>query len=240
MKYLVTMWFWVVFTCTLPLGTALTAVWAWAFGPQDAHRNRLHLWLSFWGHGYLRVNPFWKVQVFHRELLPKGPVILVANHQSMADIFAVMGLSYPFKFVSKASVFSVPFVGWMMRLAGYVAIERGRVRSTQQMMEACRVWLKKGVSVLLFPEGTYSPDGKMLPFKRGAFQLAMEENVPVVPIHIDGTRSLVVEDGPWLSEKCHIQVTVLPPVFVDEFQDAGALSHHVRALLENASLSNGR
>jgi 1-acyl-sn-glycerol-3-phosphate acyltransferase len=152
------------------------------------------------------------VQVEGRENIPRGPAVLVANHQSLSDVVAVMGLHRPFKFVSKASLFRLPIIGWAMSLAGYVRVARGQPRSTRQMLDSCRSWLRRGTPVLIFPEGTYAPAGRLLPFKRGAFRLAIEERVPLVPVIIEGTRSLVVEDGPWLEPRCRIAVRALPPL----------------------------
>jgi 1-acyl-sn-glycerol-3-phosphate acyltransferase len=142
--------------------------------------------------------------------------VLVANHQSAADILAAMGLFHPYKFVAKASLFSIPIVGWMMSLLGYVAVTRGKTSSLLQLLEPCRAWLRRGMPVLIFPEGTYS-QGELLRFKRGAFQLALEEHVPVVPIVIEGTPQLVDGDGPWMSPRASIRVRVLPPLPPESF-----------------------
>lgn len=235
MKYLVTAVFWLVFLVLGPLeflaGVALLLVTL----PFDPDRRALHALICHWTFLFLRIFPSWRIQVIGRELLPRGPAVLVANHQSMADVVAVMGLKHPFKFVSKASLFSLPLVGWMMRMAKYVSLERGRPRSTQRMMEACRGWLKRGVAVLLFPEGTYSTGGQMLPFKRGAFLLAIEEKVPLVPVALAGTTELVEGDGPWMSPRANVRITVLPPIPPAELgEDADALAQRVRARLETA------
>jgi 1-acyl-sn-glycerol-3-phosphate acyltransferase len=122
-----------------------------------------------------------------------------------------MGLRYSFKFVSKASLFRVPFAGWMMRRMKYVAIERGRLPSTQQMMETSEALLRAGVPVLIFPEGTYASGASRLRFKRGAFKLAQVCNVPIVPVVVKGTSELVFEDGPWFSASSDVRVVVMPP-----------------------------
>jgi len=151
----------------------------------------------------------------------------------MADIVACMGLFRQYKFVSKVSLFSLPLVGWMMRLAKYVRLERGSVRSTQQMLDRCRFWLRRGISVLFFPEGTYGTGGELLPFKRGAFLLAIQERVPLIPVLIEGTPSLVIEDGPWFNPRCAIRVSVLPPIEPAQLGDSEAeLAQRVRVLFE--------
>ncbi len=216
MKYLVSIVFWVVFVTTAPVGFLLGVV-LWAVTtPFDPDRRILHRFICAWTFGYLRLNPFWDLKVEGRQYLPSGPAVLIANHQSMADVVAVMGLAHPYKYVSKASLFSLPVVGWMMTLLKYIHLERGSTRSTQRMMETCKAWLRRGMPVLIFPEGTYSEGKRLLPFKRGAFQLAIDEQVPLVPVVIEGTTGLIEGDGPWLSPRCRIRVRVQPPVEVGE------------------------
>ena len=96
----------------------------------------------------------WRATVRGRELVPNGPCVIIANHQSMADVVAMMGLYRQFKFVSKASLFSLPIVGWTMRMARYVSLHRGKPKSTHAMLTECRRLLRAGMSVVLFPEGT--------------------------------------------------------------------------------------
>ncbi len=231
MRFLVTILFWLVFASSSLVAFLIGVLLFLATAAFDPHRAILHAFICRWTHGYLLLNPAWDVKVLHRERLPPGASVLVANHQSMADIVASMGLRHPFKFVSKSSLFSLPVVGWMMSLLRYVRVERGRPHSMQKMLEDCRRWIRRGVPVLIYPEGTYSTDGKLLPFKRGAFLLAIQEQVPLVPVLIEGTPGLVHEDGPWLSARCRIRVTVMPPIEVEELGgNEEALSARVRAL----------
>lgn len=233
------LWFWTVFVVTAPLCFLLGALLFLVTAPFDPERHVLHAFICRWTFQYLRVWPGWRVQVRGRERLLRGPAILVANHQSMADVVAAMGLFHPYKFVSKASLFSLPLVGWMMWMARYVAIDRGRAGSTRQMMDRCRAWLRRGVPVLIFPEGTYSAGNKMLPFKRGAFVLAIEEQVPIIPVVLRGTSTLVHEDGPWMNGRADVEVEVLEPIQVNELGDASeVLSDRVRAALA-AALGRG-
>ncbi len=226
----VTLLFWAAFALTAPVGFLIGClVFAVTF-PFDPSRRVLHAFICRWCVGYLRLNPLWRLEVRGRERLPSGPAVLVANHQSMVDIVAAMALFHPFKFVSKASLFGLPLLGWMMSLLRHVRLERGRPRSTLGMLEACRTWLRLGTAVLLFPEGTYAPPGERLPFRKGAFLLAVEEQVPIVPVVLEGTRELVVEDGPWLAPRAHLRVTVLAPLQPGRNADADALAESVRAL----------
>lgn len=230
MKYLVTAYYWLVFGLTSPLLCVAGLPVGLLSAATDPLRRAVHAYICWVTSWYLRIWPGWTVEVTGRERIPRGACVLVANHQSMADVVACMGLRAQFKFVSKASLFSLPFVGWMMRLARYVSLERGRPRSMQRMMEQCRRYLDQGMPVLLFPEGTYSQGGAMLPFKRGAFLLAVQARVPVVPVVLSGTTGLIEGDGPWMSPRCHIRVRVLEPIPPGD--DAEALRARVRSLYE--------
>jgi 1-acyl-sn-glycerol-3-phosphate acyltransferase len=235
MKALVTVYFWLVFALTAPLCFALgTVLWLVSL-PFDADRALLHAFICRWTFSYLRIVPGWRVRVEGRELLPPGPAVLVANHQSMADIVACMGLFHPFKFVSKRSLFALPLVGWMMSFLRYIHLDRGKPRSMLRMLETCRWWLRRGVPVLLFPEGTYRGGKTMLPFKRGAFLLAIQEKVPLVPVVLQGTTDIVYEDGPWMNPRATVTVRVLPPVAADALgASEEALSASVRARFQEA------
>jgi 1-acyl-sn-glycerol-3-phosphate acyltransferase len=200
--------------CVL-LGVVLLAVSLFV----DRDRRALHAFVSHWCVAYLRLYPLWHLEVLGRERLPRGPAVLVANHQSLLDIVLAMALFHPFKFVSKVSLFRVPLLGWMMTFIRHVPLDRGRPHSTQLMLETSRGWLRRGMGVFFFPEGTYSDGKQLLPFRSGAFLLAIEEQVPLVSILIEGSRDVVVGDGPWLGPRAQLRVTVLearvPPVGAD-------------------------
>lgn len=212
MRYLSTAFLWGSVLVTLPVGYALAVVLLLVTWPFDRQRHLLHRFVCGWCHLYLRFWPGWRVRVEGRARLPSGPCVLVANHQSMADILALMGLATPFKFVSKASLFRVPFAGWMMRRLKYVAVERGKHGSHVDMLTACAALLAQGERVLIFPEGTYASGPERLPFKRGAFRIAQAAGVPVVPVVLEGTGGLVFEDGPWFEPRASITVRVMDPV----------------------------
>lgn len=199
----------------------------------DRRRVVLHLYSCAWAQLYFWVNPFWRVRIEGREHLPwRSAAVLAANHQSLADIPTLFGLYRPFKWVSKASVFKVPFIGWNMRLNQYVPLVRGNPHSIGEMLDTCRRWLKKGAPIMMFPEGTRSPDGAVKAFKNGAFLLAVECGVPVIPIVVTGTATALPRHGLVFNQRAHCRVKVLPPVHPDQFDgDVGALREHVRDLI---------
>jgi len=122
---------------------------------------------------------------------PAQVCVMVSNHQSGLDILVLFKLHRPFKWVAKKNLFTVPFIGWNMALNGYISIERGRGRSKLQMMDKAADSIYAGNSVLIFPEGTRSADGKLQTYKTGAFRLALETHSPILPIVIKGTHHTV-------------------------------------------------
>ena len=234
LRFVVTVYYWLVFTTSILVGLVVASVLFVVSTPFDPNRQAMHWLIAHWGFQYIRVWPGWRVKVLHRERIPKTPCVIVANHQSMADVISVLGLYAPYKFVSKAELFRVPVLGWLMSMGRYVPVNRGKPHSMNRMIEECRRWLRSGVSVLIFPEGTYSGGKRMLPFKRGAFTLACEENVPVVPVVLKGTPQLIFEDGPWMNPRAEISVEVLEPISSLPKGEEDALSAKTRAVLAAA------
>ncbi|NUQ33694.1 MAG: 1-acyl-sn-glycerol-3-phosphate acyltransferase [Planctomycetaceae bacterium] len=186
---------------------AILTFWSPRLGGRIAHAGAIA-----WGWLTIQSNPLWRFSVAGREFVPRGiPVVYVANHASQLDIFALCGTGQQFKFVSKRSVFFFPVLGWAMWFAGYVPLARGDMASIRRMIETCARRLARGDSLLLYPEGTRSPDGKLREFKRGAFQLAHDAGVAIVPVVIRGTAQALPK-GSLLCARSHISVTFLEPV----------------------------
>ncbi|HSP19860.1 MAG TPA: lysophospholipid acyltransferase family protein, partial [Myxococcaceae bacterium] len=112
-----------------------------------------------------KLNPFWRFGVAGPVSRPVRKTVVVSNHESNADPFLVSFLPWEMKWLGKASAFRIPVVGWMMRMAGDISVERGERDSAKAAMAVCARWLARGVPVMLFPEGTRSKDGQLLPFK---------------------------------------------------------------------------
>ena len=195
------------------------AVVIWVLSRAFDRRARLlHRFTCWWAYHYVQLCPFWKVRIEGRERIRQEAQVLVANHQSMGDILVLFGLKRHFKWVSKEVVFKVPFIGWNMRMNRYVRLRRGDKRSIAKMMRACEEHLRAGSSVMLFPEGTRSMDGELKAFRSGAFRLAVQGEVPVLPIVVEGTRDALPKKG-WVfrnGRRLEILVRVLEPVFPGE------------------------
>jgi 1-acyl-sn-glycerol-3-phosphate acyltransferase len=205
--------YWLFFLCSLPF-LFVPDVLLWLVTvPFDRRRRVLHLYSCLWGSLYVWLNPLWSLTVEGRDRLPRrGPAVLVANHLSLLDILVLYGLFSPFKWVAKAELFRLPFVGWNMVLNDYVRIQRGDRESIRRMMAHCRAHLDRGMPVLIFPEGTRSADGTLKPFKDGAFRLACEAGCPVVPIAVSGTYAALPKHGLVLRERMRARVQVLPAI----------------------------
>lgn len=188
MNLLYTVLFWVyVGASSLVLFVGALVIWA-VTAPFDPQRRLLHRYTCWWAVHYIYCMPGGRITVTGREkIAPDTPYILASNHQSMADIMALSALHVPFKWVSKKEVFRLPLVGWNMWLNGYVRVDRGNVRQVVKTMQWCKHWLARGLPLLMFPEGHRSRTGELLRFHNGAFKLAVDAGVAVVPVVIDGT-----------------------------------------------------
>ncbi|RRD80063.1 1-acyl-sn-glycerol-3-phosphate acyltransferase [Alloprevotella sp. OH1205_COT-284] len=152
----------------------------------------LSRWFSFmpsrlWGIGLIRML-FLPVRVEGREHLQKGQsYVFVANHQGAFDIYFLSGfLGRDFKWMMKKSLRKIPFVGFACEKAGFIFVDKSNRHAIAETMNIARKRLQGGTSLMVFPEGARTFDGRMVAFKRGAFQLADELQLPVVPITIDG------------------------------------------------------
>jgi 1-acyl-sn-glycerol-3-phosphate acyltransferase len=158
------------------------------------------------------INPYWSFRTSGVEIRdPRRPYVVVANHESYADIFLVSHLKWEMKWLAKDTIFRIPVMGWMMRMAGDVPIVRGNRGSGVQALEACRDRLSKNVSVMVFPEGTRTRTDELLPFKDGAFQLAISAGAPVIPIAIAGTRDAMAK-GSFSFRRANAMCRVLEPI----------------------------
>ncbi len=156
--------------------------------------NSLHNIARFWGKSILMVSRI-KVSVQgYSNIDPALPYIYMPNHQSNFDIPVLLGhLKVQFRWLAKIELFKIPIFGRAMRKAGYISIDRYNRESAIKSLKVAANKIKNGVSVLIFPEGTRSRDGDILPFKKGGFVLAIDSGVPIVPVVITGTRSIMTK-----------------------------------------------
>ena len=184
----------------------------------DHKRIMNNRWMIFQGIVLTYMNPVWKVKVEGREKIDhKQTYVIISNHQSILDILFINCLCYDLKWVSKVENLKVPFVGWYLRMADYIIINRGDPDSKEQMMEKSMRSLMQGISVMMFPEGTRSVTGDIGFFKRGAFQMAIDAGVPILPIVLDGSGEALPKHGLVFTTGHRVKLKVFEPVNPDSF-----------------------
>jgi 1-acyl-sn-glycerol-3-phosphate acyltransferase len=180
---------------SIVIATLVLGFFAFITYPFDRKGRVVHHYARIWGKVALLANRV-KVKIEGVEHLNgKGPYIFMSNHQGSYDIFALLGhLPYQFKWLAKKELFSIPFFGWTMAAAGYISIDREGTRKTVEAMNVAAQKIQDGMSVVIFPEGSRSPDGSIQPFKKGGFTLAIKSKVPIVPLAISGSRDIMPKD----------------------------------------------
>ena len=219
-QVLLSLLFWAFLASTsillFPLALLIRAVTA----PFDRRRAALHRFTCFWASLYTWFNPAWRVQVEGREKIRRQTsYVMVANHQSFLDILVLFRLFAHFKWVSKIENFRIPMIGWNMSLNGYIKLRRGDRASGREMLDACARTLAASSSIMMFPEGTRSTNGRLRDFKVGAFALAQRTKTPILPIVLQGTGNALPKRGFVLQGTHRIRIRVLDEIAPDTFAD---------------------
>jgi 1-acyl-sn-glycerol-3-phosphate acyltransferase len=189
--------------------------------PSDHERIVIHWWLVLQGNILSMLIPLWKVKTEGREKAQKGKAyVIISNHQSLLDILVINCLRFRYRWVSKIENYKVPVLGWYLRMAKYITIDRGNKESKAEMLKKSALSIRKGISIMMFPEGTRSPDREIGPFKLGAFQLAMMTDKSILPVIIDGTGGVLPKKGLIFSGGHIIRIKVLDPVQPGSFGTA--------------------
>ena len=197
------------------------AVLIWAVtAPFDPKRIWLHRFTCVWASLYTWMNPAWLVDLRGLDKIRRDQTyVMVCNHLSLLDILVLFRLRTHFKWVSKIENFRIPLVGWNMSLNRYIRLIRGSRASAIRMMRECEAALAGGSSIMMFPEGTRSPNGRLRAFKTGAFELAKSTQSAILPIALDGTADALPKRGFLLRGRHAIRVTVLDAIPPTEFAD---------------------
>lgn len=192
-------------------------VWLLAL-PFDRNRSVMHWMLTYQAVIISFLMPIWKIRLEGRTKADKGKTyVIICNHQSILDILIVNCLRYRFKWISKIEINKVPVLGWYLRMADYLSVDRGDKESKEKMMEEAYACLKNNISIMIFPEGTRSPDCEIAFFKRGAFQLAISAEKPILPVLINGTGGILPKHGLIFGGFHKIRMKVLDPVAPESF-----------------------
>ena len=236
MARLLNAWAWVETVALVIIGTPLMAIVFAATAPFDRGRYVAGRFFRLVGVTSVKLNPLWRFETAGPVLAdPRRPYVAVSNHESYADIFLISHLPWEMKWISKETMFKIPLFGWMMQMAGDIKLRRGERASTVAAMTAARDRLAKRVSVMIFPEGTRSRDGELLPFKDGAFRLAIEAGAPILPLVVAGTRNAMAK-GTFRFQPARARVQVLPPIETTgmTLDDVASLKERTRAVIVEA------
>lgn len=172
------------------------------------------------GKAISNINPNWKIKITGPvDIDDRKPYVIVCNHLSQADIPLISNLPWEMKWVAKKELFDTPVIGWMMKLAGDISVDRKALNRRSKTLNAAADYLSKKCSVIFFPEGTRSRNGKLNSFSNGAFELAIRENVPVLPLVIDGTQTCLPKKSWKFGTAKHIKLKVLEPISVELFTE---------------------
>jgi 1-acyl-sn-glycerol-3-phosphate acyltransferase len=177
----------------IALHTILFCIWAFVLSAFGKSGKPIHELVAVpWARIILKVCGI-KVRVTgRRNVDPVVPRIYMSNHQSYFDIFGLLAcLPLHFKFILKQELMGIPLFGLAMRKAGYIGLDRGEPRKAIKSLIEAAEKIRNGASVVVFPEGTRSPDGALLPFKKGGFNLALRSGCDIVPVIIRGSRRIV-------------------------------------------------
>lgn len=211
-RTLLSIWSWIVLVVGVIVWTPMVTIVRVATWPFDR---------SAYAAGYL----FRKLTVFHQKLTPlwtfrtsgelpddmRRPYVVVSNHESFVDILLISHLPTEMKWMSKVEIMRIPLVGWMMRLSKDIRLTRSDAGSRVEALAAARERLDEHVSVMIFPEGTRSKTGELREFKAGAFKLAIDAQVPILPLAVHGTRDALRKND-WRLGYATAEVRVLDPI----------------------------
>jgi 1-acyl-sn-glycerol-3-phosphate acyltransferase len=182
--------------------TVFMSFWSVVFSFFPDADNKIHRVANLWAKILLFICDT-KVKVIGKENLLLGkPQIFMANHQSDFDILIALAyIPVQFRWIAKKELFNIPIFGAAMRSAGYIEIDRHNREKALQSLDEAALRIRKGKSIMTFPEGTRSSDGEIKAFKQGAFHLAIKTGVPIVPVSIIGSgqimpkRSVKIKSG---------------------------------------------
>ena len=178
--------------------------------PFDRNRRIVGRFSRLAGASITRCYPPWRLRV-EGKWPGRGPYVVVANHQSLLDILFLSKLPREMKWVAKESLFKVPWLGLVFKMSGDIPVRRGDSESGGAALAKARRYLDRGMNVMIFPEGTRSAKATLLPFKSGAFRLALEAGVPVLPVAVSGTAQGMPKGNPWV-RPCRAYARILEPV----------------------------
>ncbi len=222
--------------------TLLFGMSAMLLSPFNPSGRLVHWFARWWARTLLWVGRV-PVRLEGLENIPGGqPCVLVSNHASAADIPILFGsLPIQFRIIAKDSLFHIPILGWCMRLAGYISINRTNPKKAMRSLRKAARQIRDGYPAVVFPEGTRSRTGELQPFKAGAFLLAIESGVPVVPVGISGSFDILVRGSMRIRPDARVAVRIGPPIKTNGYtsKDRRGLAEKARMAVEDCLQPDG-
>ncbi len=209
-----------------------------ALFPFPDKEKIIHAQCFWWSDAIIALNPYWTIKVKGLENIdPLKTYVIVANHQSLADIVIIYQTRMYFKWVAKEELLKVPFIGGLLWVNKHILISRGDFGSVKEVYRKAAERLKGGTSMLFFPEGTRSNTNEIGEFQNGAFKLAIKEGRTVLPIFIGGTREAIPKGGFIFKAKVAGRLEVFPPIDTSNLKiaDYAGLRDLVRGQLQGAA-----
>lgn len=238
MRFVISILIWVV-GATITAAAFLSSLIIKIMPFPVPNRERLvHAQCFWWSDALIALNPYWRLKVEGlKNIDPLKTYVIVANHQSLADIIIIYQIRMYFKWVAKKELLKLPFIGGLLWVNDHVLLSREEHGSIKKVYRKAAELLRNGVSMLFFPEGTRSDTDDMGEFKNGAFKLAIKEAKPILPIFIGGTREAIPKGGWIFKTKVSGRLVVLPPIDVSGLKaaDFASLRNLVRGKLESVA-----
>lgn len=186
---------------------------------RDPVRYRTGFLFRKLGLAITKINPNWTIILENYEQIDhRKPYIMVSNHLSNADIPVISNLPWEMKWIAKKELFDMPILGWLLKFAGDISVDRSSSSKRAAIFQRCKYYLDRNISVIFFPEGTRSRSGKLNKFAIGAFDLAIKEKIPVLPIVLDGTQECLPKKSWMFDQNVFVKLKVLDPVSTDQYE----------------------
>jgi len=181
--------------------------------PFDKDKKFSHAHGFLWSDLLIALNPFWNIEISGLNSIDKTKAyVVVANHQSLTDAILLYQTKMQFKWLANEGIFKIPFIGWSLILTKHIKVEKVKLVGIKNVYQDAATWLRRNISVMFFPEGTRNNGRTMGKFQNGAFKLAINEQVPILPISIKGTGNALPK-GSWLfTTNMPIRMKVLEPI----------------------------
>ncbi|MDD5009282.1 MAG: lysophospholipid acyltransferase family protein [Syntrophorhabdaceae bacterium] len=214
--------------------TIFLSVIALIISPFDSRGKLIHGIAKFWATTHIRIGGI-KVVTSGLDNIATPPYIFMCNHQSALDIYGLLcSLPLSFRWIAKRQLFLIPLFGWALKRGGHISIDRENPREALKAIDEAARKIREGMNIIIFPEGTRSMDGSLLPFKKGGFSLALRAMVPIVPVGIVGTSTLQPKGSFIPKRKGVIYIHIGKPISLEGMARSakGEVMNSVRASIE--------